>query len=92
VVPFHPAVAVAHRNRAVVAVVRQPTRRRVRVQRLCFSVAVKVQAVVLAVFPGVAEPRHEQVRRGPEGRTRTHSQRTSGRSVEYSLLQEGTAH
>ena len=91
-VPFHAAVAVAHRNRAVVVWVRQPIRRRVRVQRLSFSVVAKVQAVVLAVFPGLAEPHLEQVRQGRERGRRTHSQRTSGFSVEYSLLQEWTAH
>ena len=55
-----------HRNQAVVEV-RQRTHRTERVQRLCFSVVVKVQAVVLAVFPAVAEPRLQQVRPGPGG-------------------------
>jgi hypothetical protein len=87
VAPSHPAAAGVHRNRAVV-VVRPPIRRRVRVRRLCFSVVAKVQAVALAAFPRLMEPRLEQVRRG----TRMHSQRMSGRSVEYLLLQEETAH
>ena len=66
--PFRPEVAAeAHRNRAVV-VVRQPIHRRVRVQRLCFCVVVRVQAVVLAVRPAAAGPHLQQVRQGREGR------------------------
>jgi hypothetical protein len=99
VVPFHRVVvevapfrlevaAEGHQSQAEEG--RHPTRHRVEGKRLCFSVVVRAQAVVLAVFPGATEYRLGQVDR--EGRTRAHSRRTSGRSVGYSLLQEGTGH
>ena len=73
VVPFRLGVAaVGHRNPAEEEV-RPRTHRTEGVRRLCFSVAVKVQAVVLAVFPAVAEPRLEQVHQGREGRPTAHS-------------------
>ena len=84
-------VAAGHRNQAVVEV-RQPTRCRVRGQRLCFCVVVRVQAAVLAVCPAAVGPHLQQVRQGREGWPRARSQRTSGHSAGCSLLQEGTAH
>jgi hypothetical protein len=92
VVPFHLAeAAVGHRNQAAEEV-GQRTHCTERVRRPCFSVVAKVEAVLPAVFPAVAEPRLQQVRRYREGRTTVYSQRTSGRSTGCFLLPEWTAH
>jgi hypothetical protein len=51
--PFRPVAAEeAHQNRLGVEV-RQLTRRRVRVRRLCFCVVVRVKKAVLVVCPAV---------------------------------------
>ena len=57
------------------------------VRWICFSVVAKGKAVLLAVFPAVAEPHLQQVQRQyREARPTAYSQRTSGRSAGCFLL------
>jgi hypothetical protein len=90
VAPFRLEVGAEGHQSQAVAEVSHPTRRTERAQRPCSCVAVRVQAV-LAVRLAAGTPHLQQVRQDRKGSPGARSQRTSGRSVGRSLLQERTA-
>jgi len=81
----------ALQNRAVVEV-RHPTRRRVRAQRPCFCVVLRVQVAEFVACPAATGPHLQRVRQGREEGPMARSRRTSDRSAGHSLPRLRIAH